>query len=160
MILFTKLNKSVNRVTFDCGNAELNAYFQRFASQDMRNGLCVCYVAIDEVKGEVVGYFTLSASALDQTMLKSDLRRGRYPFLPVALLGRLAVSSNCQGQGLGSQLVAKAVQIASDNQVGCAGLIVKPKDNVVGFYESLGFMTLTTSQGLICFKPFPKRKFL
>lgn len=157
--LLTRLNKLVNRSSFSCGNTELDTYFQRFASQDMRNGLAVCYAAIDEDNGEVVGYFTLSASALDQSMLKADQRRGRYPLLPVALLGRLAVSLNYQGQGFGSVLVAKAMQIASENQVGCAGLIVNPKDNVVGFYESLGFETLTTNHGLICIKFFPKRNF-
>ena len=41
MLIIKKLNKTINRSSFSCGNAKLDTYFQRFASQGMHNGLAI-----------------------------------------------------------------------------------------------------------------------
>lgn len=41
MLINKKLNKTINRSSFSCGNAKLDTYFQRFASQGMHNGLAI-----------------------------------------------------------------------------------------------------------------------
>lgn len=57
------------------------------------------------------GYYTLSAYSVRLTDLPTSLTRKlpRYPDVPAALLGRLAVDMGCQGQGLGEDLMLDAM---------------------------------------------------
>lgn len=143
----SELTKSLDRSQFACGNEALDDYFHKFVGQDVRNGLAKCYVALADVSDTILGYFTLSCWALDQRLLPEDKRRGRYLHLPVALLGRLAVSTSHQGLGIASALVEKALDITQTMPVGCAGLIVEPKPGLERFYERLQFHGLRDSEG-------------
>ena len=49
--------KECNRDEFDCGIPVLNSYFQKQASQDVKKGMTICYVAKHEDK--VVGFYTV-----------------------------------------------------------------------------------------------------
>ena len=58
----------------------------------------------------IMGYYTLSAGSIsaDDLPLEHKRRLPNYP-VPVALLGRLEVDKQYQGQRLGSILLADAV---------------------------------------------------
>ena len=73
----------------------------------------------------------------------------RYP-LPVALLGRLAVSRQFQGQGLGSILLADACKriSAASQTLGVAAIVVDAKSaQAATFYQHFGFLALPGQPG-------------
>lgn len=72
----------------------------------------VCWVLPHPENANIIrGYYTLSAYSVRLTDLPTSLTRKlpRYPDVPAALLGRLAVDMGCQGQGLGEDLMLDAM---------------------------------------------------
>lgn len=141
------LDSSVNTSDFECGNESLDDYIRRYASQDVRRNIARVFVATPEDDSlQLAGFFTLSAGSVGCSSLPPALARKlpRYP-VPVALIGRLAVSRKFQGKGLGSVLLADACQKVSlaSSMLAVAGIIVDAKDEqVISFYRHFGFLPL------------------
>ncbi len=65
----------------------------------------------------------------------------RYPKIPAALLGRLAVDRRFRGQHLGHRLAFDAMVQVLASKIASAMLIVDAKDEAAaGFYIKFGFM--------------------
>ena len=94
------------------------AYFQRQITQDARRHLATPFVMImpDSMIG---GFYTLSSTALRLAELPEDItkRLPRYPLIPAALIGRLALDRRCHGQGWGSFLLLDARCIAAPSAI-------------------------------------------
>lgn len=138
------LEKRHNRKYFQCGVEPLDTYFQKQVSQDMRRHFGKCFVAIDTDTEEVAGFYTMSASHLalpDLNLPDKVIKKlPRYPVAPVALIGRLAVSLDAQGQGLGSSLIINAINRISKNDIGVYAVMVDAKDDAaINFYNRHGF---------------------
>lgn len=132
------------RTEFRSGVEPLDRYFHTQASQDVRRRVSACFVAVDPVR-VVAGYYTLAMSAV----LLSDLseehakRLPRYPTVPVARLGRLAVDERWRGLGLGGALLWDAVERAARAEIAAYALLVDAKDDTAAaFYRHHGFFTL------------------
>ncbi len=144
-----------DRDGFSCGVDSLDRYLHAQAGQDVRrraNGVFVL-VAADAVE-TVLGYYTLCATSLPQGDVPAAARNHvpRYPLVSATLIGRLAVSRARQGEGLGSLLLADAVQraYASADTVGASMLVVDAlSERVAVFYESFGFQHLPDSPRLV-----------
>jgi len=139
------LNTDHLRKSFDCGETSLNTYLQRYARQNIKKRINRVFVAspVDSVK-TVVGYYTLSAGSIkaNELPLIERQRLPNYP-IPVALLGRLAIDTQYQGQRLGSILLADAVQrIEQASEVLAVYAIVVDalSPSVAEFYQSFGFI--------------------
>lgn len=139
-----------DRGAFACGVEALDRYLQRQAGQDLRRGIASVYVAVEaERPRRVLGYFTLSATVIAPGDLPVELAR-RLPRQPVpaALIGRLAVDRNIARRGLGSVLLADAIQramVAAKN-VAMWAIAVDPIDDAARqFYSAFGFRTLEGS---------------
>jgi predicted GNAT family N-acyltransferase len=138
---------SVDLKVFNCGQVELNAYINRYASQDIKRNLARVFVAspVDDLAC-LSGFFTLSVGSVNCSDLPIAMARTlpAYP-MPVALIGRLAVDIEFQGKGLGSILLADACQKirqAADT-LAVVGIIVDAKDNsVAAFYRHFGLIEL------------------
>ena len=80
--------------------------------------MAACYIVVDQTKDAIAGYHTLSAADIPLTELPPDLtkRLPRYPTLPAARLGRLAVDQRYLGQKLGALLLADAVMRAAASE--------------------------------------------
>ena len=50
-----------DRAAFSCGNEDLDRYFHRLASQDLRRGVAVPFVLIEPTASNIAGFYTLSA---------------------------------------------------------------------------------------------------
>lgn len=156
-LIISSLGKSHDRKSFDCGERSLNEYLHQYASQDIKRRINKVFVASPpEARQQVIGYYGLSAGSLDANDLPEGLRRRlpRYP-VPVVLLGRLAVSRSHQGQGLGSILLADALQrIVQASQVMAVYAVVVDAlaDRAAEFYQQFGFIPLP-SQSLKLFLP-------
>lgn len=136
-----------NRRSFSSGNDLLDAYLIRQAGQDVRRRICRVFVMTAiSAPSEILGFYTLSSSEIKLAELpEAQARRlPRHP-VPAALLGRLAVSRNSQGTGLGSLLLADAIKrtLKAANEIGVYALVVDAiDDSAKAFYEKFEFSAL------------------
>ena len=130
------------RDDFSCGVESLDHYLARQATQDVRRRASACFVALEARSDKVAGYYTLAAGGVPLTDLPESLtkRLPRYPSVPVARVGRLAVDRAFQGQKLGGALLADAAVRASRSEVAVFALVVDAKDDAAeAFYRHYGF---------------------
>ena len=136
--------KAQDCAAFDCGQLTLNDYLRRQATQDRRRNLTQVYVLVDsQAPTRVLGYCTLSAAQVNAKQLPAGERRKlpRYP-IPCFRIGRFAIRSSAQGQGLGKRLLGCAVDrcLQARKAVAAYAIIVAAKDdNAKSFYKHFGF---------------------
>jgi len=125
----------------------LDRYFREQVGQDVRRRAAACYVAREIATDAIAGYYTLSAGSVLLARMPQTLSKKlpRYPDVPVARLGRLAVGQKFQGRKLGAALLWDAIERAARSEVVVYGMVVDAKDDeAVAFYEHHGFITLST----------------
>jgi GNAT superfamily N-acetyltransferase len=150
--LIRALDRDAQTAGFDCGEKALDEYLQRYASQDIKRGVARVFVASPAEKPQVLaGFYTLSAASIAADTLPEKWRKKlpRYP-VPVALLGRLAVSRQSQEQGLGSILLVDACKrvAAASEALAMAAIVVDAKSPKAGaFYQHFGFIELPGQPG-------------
>jgi GNAT superfamily N-acetyltransferase len=133
-----------DRAGFSSGVEALDRYFREQVTQDVRRRATACYVAVDAATSKVAGYYTLAAAGVSLADLPKALskRLPRYPSVPVARLGRLAVDQAYRGRKLGSALLWDTVQRALRSAIAVYALVVDAKDDQVeGFYLHHGFVS-------------------
>ncbi len=139
------LDRSHDRDRFSCGVAALDRYLRQQSGQDMRRRVAVCYVAHPSGAPVVSGYYTLSAGSVLLEEVPDEIARRlpRYPVVPVALLGRLAIDVAYKGRGLAAALLWDAVSRAMRTGIGVVALVVDAKDDdAARFYRHHGFLDL------------------
>jgi GNAT superfamily N-acetyltransferase len=138
------LDSKHDRKVFSCGVEALDRYFRTQVTQEVRRRATGCYVAVDAVTAKVTGYYTLAAAGIPLADLPPELakRLPRYPSVPVARLGRLAVDRAYRGQKLGAALLWDAVQRSLRSEVIVFALVVDAKDDQAeAFYQHHGFVS-------------------
>ena len=90
---------------------------------------------------EIAAYYawTMAQIHVDDAPARLLKGSGRYP-QPVALLARLAVAQDHEGQGLGAALVRDVIERTSaiSDEIGCRGLLVHAEsDDARSFYLHL-----------------------
>lgn len=141
------IGKNHDRASFDCGEAELNAYLSRYARQNHESGGAKTFVAVlSNEPSRVLGYYSLSPASLDYARTPSIIARrlARYD-VPVFRLGRLAVERTVQGRGLGGGLLVAAGRrcMAVAEQVGGVALLIDAKhEQAALWYEGYGAIRL------------------
>jgi len=146
------------RKAFDCGVVPLDTWLKQTALQHQTKGISRTFVAVpadgqivdlyrslgyaDVGPASILGFCALASAFVLIEDLPAEIAK-RYPRqIPVTRLGRLAIRADMQGQGLGSLLLADAVNRAKSafQAVGSAGLFVDAKDQTSSrFYQSFGF---------------------
>lgn len=143
MITIERLSSHHNRRDFDCDVDELNSYLQKYSGQHERKGMGRTYVAVEKNDARVLGYYTISSSAVAFDIVPENLPR--HP-VPVALIGRLAVDRLARRQRLGETLLIHALRSAQHaaNIVGIYAIVVEALDESArNFYLQYGFSELT-----------------
>jgi len=136
-----------DRTLFNCGSEPLNSYFQKQVTQDIRRRVTACFVALAREQ-RIVGYYTLASASLLLSDLPASIGKKlpRYPSVPAVRMGRLAVDQNLKGQGLGSALLADALDRAIRSEIAAFALMVDAKDEpAAAFYRHHGFIALPSS---------------
>lgn len=152
LLTIRPLDKQADVTAFACGAPALDQYLTRYASQDVRRNVARLFVA-SPVDGAatVAGYYSLSAASVQCTDLPGSVAKKlpKYP-IPMALLGRLAVSKNFQKQGVGSVLLVDACHkvLQAEAVLAVAGLVVDAKDETAtAFYRHFGFIPMERTEG-------------
>jgi len=139
------ISKLHNRKDFKCKKKALTQYLHRFARQNDENNIAKTFVAVDD-DNKVIGYYSLSTASIEFEDLPEDFIKGlpRYP-IPAALIAKLAVDSNVNGQGLGSRLLIEALQniLTASEEIAVKVVLVDAIDEEAkGYYLRFGFIEL------------------
>jgi len=152
MSLLTEILSSAhNKKEFSCGKAMLNNYLHKQANQDMKRKLSACFVLEDEKTRLLKGYYTLANNSIPQSWIPTEFQKKlpkSYTSIPTTLLGRLAIDSRFQGQGLGKYLLIDALKRSFEMSkiIGSFAVVVDPLDkDAERFYSQYGFVVLPNS---------------
>jgi GNAT superfamily N-acetyltransferase len=142
-LVIEPLGKQHDRTGFRCGQAELDDWFRRRASQDERRNVARVFVAIDDALG-IVGFYSLSPFTLGFQDLPDEIARKlpRYDAIPAAVIGRLARDERVRGRGIGELLLADAIRriLCAGETLAIFAIVVEAKDaRAASFYEGFGF---------------------
>jgi GNAT superfamily N-acetyltransferase len=128
---------------FSCGEASLDRWLIAYAGQNQQRDAARTFVTI-EPHGKVAGYYTLVAAQVEHEQATSTVRQGlsRYFPIPVALIARIAVTTQHQGAGLGRSLLLDALQrvLRASDQLAIRAVTVDALDDrAASFYHHFGF---------------------
>lgn len=140
----SELEARHDRAAFDCGDVALNDSLKKLARQQTGRDLSRCYAATVGDEARIRGYYALSAGSIEFRNWPAGLSLPRYP-IPVARVGRLAVDTRDQGQGVGAALLCHALQtsVALAEKIGLHAVIVDAKHpKAAAFYAHYGFRPL------------------
>lgn len=113
---------------FDCGEPVLNDWLRQRAIKN-ESRFSRTYVVCEG--HQVVGYFCVSAGAIERAAAPGKVRRNAPDTIPVSVIGRLAVSRSHTGRGLGTDLlsdVLRRIALASQS-IGIGAVLVHAKDD-------------------------------
>jgi GNAT superfamily N-acetyltransferase len=133
---------SVDR--FECGRAQLDRWLRAYAGQGQRRDTARTFVVCRRGEPDVVGYYTLVASQVEQSEATGEVQSGtskRFP-IPVCLIARLAVDRSEQGAGLGRSLLLDALQRTehASRSIAMRAVLVHALDQeAAAFYTRFGF---------------------
>jgi GNAT superfamily N-acetyltransferase len=125
---------------FESGVAILDDWLEQRARRNEAEGASRTFVLCAERR--VVGYYSLAAGSILDTVATGKVRRNMPDPAPVLLLARLAVDRNWHGKGLGADLLCNAVlrAIGAAASIGVRALLVHAiSDQAKKFYEKHGF---------------------
>lgn len=125
---------------FDCGDETLNRWLTAKALHNQAEGGSRTWVVT--VDDRVVAYYASSTAVILRAEATQRAARNQPDPVPALLLGRLAVDTKYQGQGLGAALLKhfllKALEVAQIT--GVRVLLVHAKNPAAaGFYARYGF---------------------
>ena len=137
------IRKSHDRAAFDCGDAGMNVFLQRFARQGHEQNAAKTFCAIDNaLPGRILGFYTIAPASIAHETVPASMTRGlaRHE-VPGFRLARLATDRTVARQGLGGQLLAAAalrcLRLAGEG--GGILLIIDAKnDRAASWYASYG----------------------
>ena len=127
--------------SFRCGKPELEFWLKQRARKNQLEAASRTFVVC--AGNEVVGYYAISAGAVLHETVPGNVRRNMPEPIPVAVLGRLAVHSDWNGQGVGAGLLKDAVRRAARlaEEIGIRALLCHAIDeNAKKFYLHHGFI--------------------
>lgn len=144
--VFESLSQKHDRAAFSCGVETLDIYLQKRARQDAKKHAAASFVLTPD-GNTISGYYTLSQYAIDLGDVPEEVARKlpKYPAVSATLLGRLAVSIDFRGKGLGEKLLMDALHrsLKLSEQVASTGVVVDAKDEAArAFYRKYGFVDL------------------
>ncbi|MDO9299218.1 GNAT family N-acetyltransferase [Bradyrhizobium sp.] len=113
---------------FDCGEPALNDWLRQRALKN-ESRFSRTYVVCDGNRG--VAYFCISAGAVERASAPGKVRRNAPDTIPISVIGRLAVSRDYAGRGLGADLLSDALRriAVASQSIGIGAVLVHAKDD-------------------------------
>jgi len=105
-----------------------------------------CFVLTERDESRPIAFYTLAATALALADLPQALakRLPRYPTVPAALMGRMAVDAAHRRRGLGQLMLLDAFSRTLRSEIATFAFVVDAKDDEAArFYAAHSFLPLT-----------------
>lgn len=134
------LEASHNLARFSCGQPSLDDWLQKKALANQKSGATKTYVVIQN--RQVIGFYSLALASINRAEAPGRMKHNVPESLPMMLLARLAVKTDCQGQGIGPGMLKDAIQrtVLVSQQAGVMGLLAHALDEKAKqFYTQYGF---------------------
>lgn len=131
--------------SFDSGEPVLDDWLRQRAWGNLQSAASRTYVACLGGSQQVVGYFSLSMGQILAQEVVGSMRRNMPRYIPVVMLGRLAIDRTYQGKGLGVALLKNVVDRAlrASQEVSARLIIVHAiSASAESFYLHHGFTRL------------------
>jgi len=146
-VIIRRLEESDETDNFDCGDAPLNNYLNKYAWVNQEKSFIgVTYVAIEEAAPRrVLGYFTIAMSSVPREGFPKKYVRGLPNYgLSLILLARLAVDLRFTAKGIGHALISEAFRIGLrvSGEVGCRCIITDAYRDRTSWYARYGFIAI------------------
>ncbi len=128
---------------FSCGHGDLDEWLALHATSATGHGTRT-YLLVNEAE-RVVGYFSLAPHLLSRGEAPRRLARGAPENIPAVLLAKLALDTTLHGQGLGAELLVRALEtiLGAAREVGGRVIVVDAIDAAArSFYERHDFQPL------------------
>jgi hypothetical protein len=146
-VIIRRLEESDETANFDCGDAPLNNYLNKFAWVNQeKSSIGVTNLAVEEAAPRrVLGYFTIAMSSVPREAFPKKYLRGLPSYgLTLILLARLAVDLRFAGKGIGHAPVSEAFRISLrvSGEVGCRCVITDAYRDRMSWYARYGFIPI------------------
>ena len=142
---------------FDCGDKDLNEFLTEDARFYAEQLLANTFVLEDD--NETIAYYSLLNDKISQTTLPKNIWRklrkklphekhlGSYPAVKI---GRLAISKNFRGQGIGTNIINGIMHLLVTQRglSACRFLTVDAYRDAVPFYEKNDFIKMINDDDL------------
>ncbi len=124
----TPLTAEHDLADFDCGEKLLDDWLKQRALKN-ESRFSRTYVVCSGKS--VVAFYCLSAGAIEREKAPSKLKRNAPDSIPVSIIGRLAVSRNFSGRGLGADILSDALRriAVASQSIGIGAVLVQAKDD-------------------------------
>ena len=143
---FMPLKEDTDIKPFDCGDNDLNGFLFDDAKEYLKDLFATTYLLVDSKNNRTVAYFSLLNDKIILNPKEKNFwnrlnrninnakRRREYPAVKV---GRLAVSKEYHGQGVGTYIIDFIkYAFTHGNRTGCRFITVDAYASAVGFYSS------------------------
>lgn len=134
---------------FKCKDSDLNGFLFDDAQKYLTELMAVTYLLEDLPQSKTVAYFSLLNDKItfdpEQRSIWNKLSRRvsnpkRRKHYPAVKIGRLAISEEFAGQGLGRDIIRLIkFMFTHGNRTGCRFITVDAYHNAVEFYQRCGF---------------------
>jgi GNAT superfamily N-acetyltransferase len=123
----TPLTAEHDLADFDCGEKLLDDWLKHRALKN-ESRFSRTYVVCNE--RTVVAFYCVSAGAVEREKAPGRLKRNAPDSIPVSIIGRLAVSRNFAGRGLGADILSDALRrvAVASKSIGIGAVLVQAKD--------------------------------
>ncbi len=113
---------------FDCGEKLLDDWLKQRALKN-ESRFSRTYVVCNGKS--VVAFYCLSAGVVEREKAPSELKRNAPNSIPISIIGRLAVSRNFAGHGLGADILSDALRriAVASQSIGIGAVLVQAKDD-------------------------------
>jgi GNAT superfamily N-acetyltransferase len=138
---------------FRCADDDLNGFLYDDAKDYLKSKMAVTYLFEDDDNNKTVGYYSLLNDKITfdperrnfwNRLNRKIANRKRRKDYPAVKIGRLAISSDYVGHGLGRDILTIIKYLFSRNcRTGCRFITVDAYSDAVGFYKKCGFEFIT-----------------
>lgn len=152
-LVITSVNGTQAVHEFDCGEPARNTWLVTPALANQQNDDTRTYVAVDGTT--VLAFHAITVGSILRASLNAAMRRNAPDPVGCVLLAQLAVSTACQQQGLGREMVLHAMRQALKiaDLAGCRLFATHPASpDLVPYYEQFGFTLVDATPTLMAMR--------
>ncbi|MEL7429139.1 MAG: GNAT family N-acetyltransferase [Pseudomonadota bacterium] len=144
-----------DRSAFSCGFEPIDRFLKDAMTDHVKAGYLVAFIATEEGRKEVIGFYTLNAFAVNCGHIETPKRPRPPPTIPATYMKAVAVHKEWQGKGIGRALMVHGLRQATEisEKVGSRAIVLdvlhdEAFDRRFEFYKGLGFRPMNDPENV------------